>query len=366
MKRTRRTDPKVSDFAALVWRLVCPPHERPPRSARRLAADPVDLHRRRRPGRPAARGGVGRGPRASAPAARRSWCRSATATRSSSASCAAAPRRRADRPDLRPLRRPGRRATLSAWTSPPFEPEVRDGRLYARGAGDDKGNFWPLLSAACDLARAGELPVNVRVVVEGEEEAGSESIAEWIRADERGADAAIVFDSGMVDEQTPAITVGLRGLAMAQIEVRTGVRDLHSGIYGGSVLNALHVLHHMLAAGRARPRRRAARGAARRRPAARRGRADLLGAPAARRAGPLRGRRPPGLSRARRPSTTSATARTPRSRSTRSSAASRARSCPPVARATVSLRLAPGQRVGRDRRRCSSACCATPRPRTPT
>ena len=136
---------------------------------------------------------------------------------------------------------------LGAWTSPPFEPEVRDGRLYARGAADDKGNFWPLLAAACDLATAGELPVNVRVVVEGEEEAGSESIAEWVRADERGADAAIVFDSGMVDERTPAITVGLRGMAMAQIEVRTGVRDLHSGIYGGSALNALHVLHSMLA-----------------------------------------------------------------------------------------------------------------------
>jgi acetylornithine deacetylase/succinyl-diaminopimelate desuccinylase-like protein len=136
---------------------------------------------------------------------------------------------------------------LSAWTSPPFEPEVRDGRLYARGAADDKGNFWPLLYAACAMAREGELPVNVRVVVEGEEEAGSASITEWIRADERGADAAIVFDSGMVDEQTPAITVGLRGMAMAQIEVRTGIRDLHSGIYGGSVLNALHVLHHMLA-----------------------------------------------------------------------------------------------------------------------
>ena len=136
---------------------------------------------------------------------------------------------------------------LAAWTSPPFEPEVRDGRLYARGAADDKGNFWPLLSAACELATAGELPVDVRVVVEGEEEAGSESIAEWIRGDERGADAAIVFDSGMVDERTPAITVGLRGMLMAQIEVRTGIRDVHSGIYGGSVLSALHVLHAMLA-----------------------------------------------------------------------------------------------------------------------
>jgi acetylornithine deacetylase/succinyl-diaminopimelate desuccinylase-like protein len=135
----------------------------------------------------------------------------------------------------------------AAWTSPPFEPEIRDGRLYARGASDDKGNFWPLLYATCAMARDGELPVNVRVVVEGEEEAGSESITEWIRADERGADAAIVFDSGMVDERTPAITVGLRGMAMAQIEVRTGVRDLHSGMYGGSVLNSLHVLHRMLA-----------------------------------------------------------------------------------------------------------------------
>jgi len=134
-----------------------------------------------------------------------------------------------------------------AWHSPAFEPEVRDGRLYARGASDDKGNFWPLLHAACELARAGELPVDVRVVVEGEEEAGSETITEWIRGDERGADAAIVFDSGMIDERTPAITLGLRGMAMAQIEVRTAVRDLHSGMYGGSVLNALHVLHHMLA-----------------------------------------------------------------------------------------------------------------------
>src|SRR4051794_28276152 len=136
---------------------------------------------------------------------------------------------------------------LAAWTTPPFEPEVRDGRLYARGAADDKGNFWPLLAVACELAASGELPVNVRVVVEGEEEAGSESVAEWIRADERGADAAIVYDSGMVDERTPAITLGLRGMLQAQIHVRTGTRDLHSGIYGGSVLNALHVLHGMLA-----------------------------------------------------------------------------------------------------------------------
>ena len=186
---------------------------------------------------------------------------------------------------------------LSAWTSPPFEPEVRDGRVYARGAGDDKGNFWPLLAAACNLAEAGELPVNVRVVVEGEEEAGSESIAAWIQADERLADAAIVFDSGMVDEQTPAITVGLRGLAMAHIEVRTAPRDLHSGIYGGSAMSALHVLLRMLAEvapgadGSIRDELRA--GVL---PPAEAERISWERLPPGH-AGPVRGRRPPGLSR---------------------------------------------------------------------
>jgi acetylornithine deacetylase/succinyl-diaminopimelate desuccinylase-like protein len=137
---------------------------------------------------------------------------------------------------------------LGAWTSPPFAPDVRDGRIYARGAADDKGNFLPLLHVACALAAAGELPVNVRVLVEGEEETGGDAVAQWVRADERGADAAVVFDSGMVDEATPAITVGLRGLVMLDLEVRTAARDLHSGVYGGSALNALHALHAMLAA----------------------------------------------------------------------------------------------------------------------
>ena len=133
------------------------------------------------------------------------------------------------------------------WSSPPFEPDIRDGRIYARGAADDKGNFLPLLHVACALAREDKLPVNVRVLVEGEEEAGSEAVAKWIAADERGADCALVFDSGMADERTPAVTVGLRGMVMVDIDVRTATRDLHSGLYGGSVLNALHVLHGMIA-----------------------------------------------------------------------------------------------------------------------
>jgi acetylornithine deacetylase/succinyl-diaminopimelate desuccinylase-like protein len=134
------------------------------------------------------------------------------------------------------------------WSSRPFEPEVRDGRLYARGACDDKGNFLPLLHVACAMAAAGELPVHVRVLVEGEEEVAGTSVAEWVREDPRGADVAIVFDSLMPDPETPAITVGLRGVVMVWIEVRTAERNLHSGLYGGSVLNALHVLHGMLAA----------------------------------------------------------------------------------------------------------------------
>jgi acetylornithine deacetylase/succinyl-diaminopimelate desuccinylase-like protein len=135
---------------------------------------------------------------------------------------------------------------LEAWTSPPFEPTVRDGRLYARGAADDKGNFLPLLHVACEFARAGELPVNVRFLVEGEEEIGSPSVLRHLREADLPVDCAIVFDSLMADERTPAITVGTRGIAQGAVDVRTGERDLHSGLYGGAVPNAAHVLLGML------------------------------------------------------------------------------------------------------------------------
>jgi acetylornithine deacetylase/succinyl-diaminopimelate desuccinylase-like protein len=135
---------------------------------------------------------------------------------------------------------------LDAWESPPFEPTERDGRLYARGAADDKGNFLPLLHVACELARAGELPVNVRLLVEGEEEIGSGTVLRYLREQPPEVDAAIVFDSLMADERTPAINTGARGLVQGPVEVRTGRRDLHSGLYGGAVLNATHVLTTML------------------------------------------------------------------------------------------------------------------------
>jgi acetylornithine deacetylase/succinyl-diaminopimelate desuccinylase-like protein len=132
------------------------------------------------------------------------------------------------------------------WLSEPFEPTVRDGRLYARGASDDKGNFLPVLHAACEMHAADELPVNVRVLIEGEEETGSELVMDWIEKDKRGADAAIVFDSDMVDEKTPAITTACRGLIGLTVSVRVADRDLHSGLYGGVRPNAVHALMQML------------------------------------------------------------------------------------------------------------------------
>ena len=135
---------------------------------------------------------------------------------------------------------------LDAWESPPFEPTERGGRLYARGAADDKGNFLPLLHVACELANAGELPVNVRFLVEGEEEVGSDSVIRYLRDQPPEVDCAIVFDSLMADERTPAINTGARGLVAGPVEVRTAARDVHSGIYGGPVLNATHVLMDVL------------------------------------------------------------------------------------------------------------------------
>jgi len=134
------------------------------------------------------------------------------------------------------------------WTSPAFEPTVRDGRVYARGATDDKGNFLPLLHVACALAVEGTLPVHVRVLIEGAEETGSDDVGRWVSADERGADAVIVFDSGMVDAGTPALTLATRGMVFAHVEVRTGTQPAHSGMYGGAALNAFHALHQALSA----------------------------------------------------------------------------------------------------------------------
>ena len=133
-------------------------------------------------------------------------------------------------------------APLHLWESPPFEPTVRDGWLYCRGVADDKGQLWLLLEAARSLAIEGALPVNVRVLCDAEEEVGGQSAAAWVGQDEAGADACVVFDTAMLGEGRPAFYLGTRGTAYFHLTVRTGRRDLHSGMYGGAGLNALHAL----------------------------------------------------------------------------------------------------------------------------
>jgi acetylornithine deacetylase/succinyl-diaminopimelate desuccinylase-like protein len=137
---------------------------------------------------------------------------------------------------------------LDLWESEPFALTERDGWLYARGIADDKGQLFMLLEAARRLAEAGELPVNVRFTCDGEEETGGHSIVDFLADDERGADAAVVFDSGMVKAGLPAINIAVRGMCYFHVEVRTGRRDLHSGVYGGSSLNAMHALMQALGA----------------------------------------------------------------------------------------------------------------------
>ncbi len=136
---------------------------------------------------------------------------------------------------------------LEQWDSPPFEPTIRDDRLYARGIADDKGNLYLLSKAAATLAAEGALPVNVRIACDGEEETGGHSIVEWVEADERGADACIIFDAGMPEVDVPAFYIGTRGLVYFHVKVRTGDRDLHSGVFGGAAMNAMHAIMQTLA-----------------------------------------------------------------------------------------------------------------------
>jgi len=139
-------------------------------------------------------------------------------------------------------------APLELWESDPFEPELRDGYLYGRGTVDDKGQLYMLLAAARELVRAGELPVHVRFCCDGEEETGGHSIVDYLAQDERGADAAIIFDSGMIRRDLPAFNLATRGVLYYHLTMRTGSRDLHSGLYGGAALNAAHALAQLIAA----------------------------------------------------------------------------------------------------------------------
>jgi acetylornithine deacetylase/succinyl-diaminopimelate desuccinylase-like protein len=137
---------------------------------------------------------------------------------------------------------------LELWESPPFEPTVRDGWLFARGVADDKGQLYLLLKAATLLAAEGALPVNVRFTCDGEEECGGHSIGDFLASDERGGDACVIFDGHLLEPSVPIFEIATRGLAYFHVKVRTGERDLHSGLYGGAAMNATHALMQVLGA----------------------------------------------------------------------------------------------------------------------
>jgi acetylornithine deacetylase/succinyl-diaminopimelate desuccinylase-like protein len=137
-------------------------------------------------------------------------------------------------------------APLELWESDPFEATIRDEWVYARGVADDKGQLWMLLHAAGLLAAEGALPINIRLVSDGEEEVGGQSIVEFLQVDDRGADACVIFDGSMENRNLPAISIATRGLAAFNLRVKTGSRDLHSGMYGNAALNAIHALNQTL------------------------------------------------------------------------------------------------------------------------
>lgn len=148
--------------------------------------------------------------------------------------------------DVQPVGDPDR------WDSPPFEPTERDGYLYARGASDNKGNFFQVLCAVRRLHEAGDLPVTVVFLVDGEEESGGDSAIRWVDVMDPVADVAVIWDGGMVNRETASVESGVRGLVYRRVTVQCGTRDGHSGLFGGAAMNACHVLSDVLAAVRPR------------------------------------------------------------------------------------------------------------------
>ncbi len=139
---------------------------------------------------------------------------------------------------------------LDEWISPPFEPVVRDGNLYARGSADDKGQMYMHIKAVeALLSTSGTLPVNLKFLIEGEEEVGGESVAKFVAENpaKLKADVALVSDTELFAEGLPTLCIGLRGLIYTEIEARGPSRDLHSGMYGGAAPNAVFGLIELLA-----------------------------------------------------------------------------------------------------------------------
>ncbi len=138
---------------------------------------------------------------------------------------------------------------LDLWDSEPFNPEIRDGKIYARGACDDKGQFFMHVKAAEIMIATNTLPCNIKFMIEGEEEVGSENLEEFVINNKSllSADVILISDTGIIANDTPSITTGLRGLSYVEVEVTGPNRDLHSGLYGGAVANPINILCKMIA-----------------------------------------------------------------------------------------------------------------------
>ncbi len=138
---------------------------------------------------------------------------------------------------------------IELWNSPPFEPVITDGKLYARGSSDDKGQVYMHVKAFETMMRNSMLSCNVKFMVEGEEEVGSDNLGEFVKANREKlkADIILISDTAMISLEHPSITTGLRGLSYMEVEVTGPNRDLHSGVYGGAVANPINVLSKMIA-----------------------------------------------------------------------------------------------------------------------
>lgn len=137
---------------------------------------------------------------------------------------------------------------VDLWDSPPFEPVVKDGKIYARGSADDKGQFYMHVKAFEMMMRTDSLPCNVKFMIEGEEEVGSEGLSWFVprNKEKLACDVILISDTSLIANDVPSITTGLRGLSYLEVEVTGPKRDLHSGVYGGAVANPINVLCDMI------------------------------------------------------------------------------------------------------------------------
>jgi len=138
---------------------------------------------------------------------------------------------------------------LELWETPPFEPTIRDGKIYARGSADDKGQFYMHVKAFELMVQQGNLPCNVKFMIEGEEEVGSSNLGIFVKANKERlkADVVLISDTSMISMEHPSLETGLRGLSYLEVEVTGPNRDLHSGVYGGAVANPATILAKMIA-----------------------------------------------------------------------------------------------------------------------